>query len=99
MALFKLRSLFSPEKNMAMGSILLEQFLKEECTPCVRGLLKEVLGAATLAVKRFEFNRFEVTINREDDTVLIEDVLDASAAGSLRVQLTEFAAALVRNSE
>jgi len=84
---------------MAMGSILLEQFFKEECTPYVRDLMKEALGAAAFVARRFEFNRFEVTINREDDTVLIEDVLDVSAAGSLRVQLTEFAAALARNLE
>jgi hypothetical protein len=79
-----------------MNATLLEQFLKEECTPYVRGVLEEALGATAPSSKRFEFNRFEVTVDREEGMVLVEDVLDATNAGMLRVPLAEFAAALGR---
>lgn len=42
----------------------------------------------------FEFNRFEVTIEREANIVVLEDVLDATEAGVQHVPLAEFTAAL-----
>jgi hypothetical protein len=81
-----------------MSSTLLEQFLREECTPYVRQLLEQALGATSPPSKRFEFNRFELTINREEGTVLIEDALDVTDAGTSRVPLAEFAAALGKHS-
>jgi hypothetical protein len=82
-----------------MNTTLLEQFLLEECTPYVRGLLEEALDALTFVSKRFDFNRFEVTVNREKGSVLLEDVLNAEDAGSMRVPLTEFAAALAAKAK
>jgi hypothetical protein len=81
-----------------MSATLLEQFLSEECTPYVRDLIKEALNATAPPRKRFEFNRFEVTIDREAGTVSIDDVLDATSAGELQLPLAEFAAALDRHS-
>lgn len=77
-----------------MPETILKQFLREECTPYVRRLLEEALAATAPSSRRFEFNRFEVTIQREEGAVLVEDVLDATEAGAQRVPLAEFAKAL-----
>ncbi len=76
-----------------MVTTLLQQFVKEECTPYVRRLLEEALVSAPTSSKRFEFNRFEVTFESEG-TVLLEDVLDATTEGAERVPLAAFAAAI-----
>jgi hypothetical protein len=78
--------------------MLLDQFLSQECTPHVQRLLGEAIADMTTSNSRFEFNRFEVTIERETGTVLLEDVLDASEAGTERVPLAAFTQALVRCS-
>lgn len=78
-----------------MNVVLLKQFIEEECTPYVCRLLKEALEVSTPPSKRFEFNRFEVTIDHENNVVLVEDILDATDAGVLRVPLEEFATALM----
>lgn len=79
---------------------LLEQFLKEEANPHVRGLL---LGAVheherrpDEAQRKFEFNRFEVTLDFIGDVALIEDVLDPASSGEVRLQLGEFVRRLSR---
>jgi hypothetical protein len=79
-----------------MSLNLLEEFFAQECTPHVRHLLEKALAAAAPPGQRFEFNRFEITIDRDAGTILIEDVLDATDAGALRVPLEEFVAALRR---
>jgi hypothetical protein len=76
-----------------MATKLLQQFIREECTPYVRGLLEEALASAAGSVK-FEFNRFEITLARDEDSVLVEDVLDATDAGAERVPMSVFADAL-----
>jgi hypothetical protein len=77
---------------MAIG--LLEQFLAEECTPHVRRLLEK--GVADQSIKRphFEFNRFEVTIERDNKLVVVQDVLDATRTGEQQIPLDEFMSAL-----
>jgi hypothetical protein len=67
---------------------LLEQFMVQECTPHVRRLLKEAIAGTSMARHRFEFNRFEVTIDRDNDEVVLEDVLDATEAGVDRIPLS-----------
>jgi hypothetical protein len=81
-----------------MEPTLLDQFLSEECTPYVRSLLEEALASASSANAHFDFNRFEVSIRRQDGEVHIENVLDASDAGVQRVSLGEFASSLARCS-
>jgi len=77
-----------------MDTTLLDQFLSQECTPYVKSLLEEALASASSANAHFHFNRFELTIGREDGMVLIEDVLDASDACAQRLSVEEFASSL-----
>lgn len=81
-----------------MKATLLEQFLAEECTSYVRDLVRtgveEARSSAGPRRKRFEFNRFEITLDIDKDEVLIEDVLDATTAGAQRIPLVEFSSAL-----
>lgn len=77
-----------------MTVTLLEQFLAEEVNEYVRALLRQAVNDDVTVSKRFEFNRFEVTIDRKDGSVLIEDVLDAAVTGALRMPIAEFGAAL-----
>jgi hypothetical protein len=79
-----------------MTTTLLQQFVEEECTPHVRRLLEVALRSNSS--RRFEFNRFEVSIQQEDNSVLLEDVLDATDAGAQRVALADFAAVLAKCS-
>lgn len=81
-----------------MNATLLDQFLTEECTPYVRDLVRSGLDAGRSGAgprrKRFEFNQFEVTFDLDEGDVLIEDVLDTTEAGSQRIPIAEFSAAL-----
>ena len=81
-----------------MNATRLDQFLAEECTPYVRDLVTGGLAAgrssAGLRRRHFEFNRFEVTFDLDKGEVLIEDVLDATEAGTQRIPIAEFSAAL-----
>jgi hypothetical protein len=77
-----------------MSRTLLEQFLKDECTPYVRRLLEDALKATAPSSSTFEFNCFKITVNRAQSAVLIEDDLDATEAGLSRVPVSVFVAAL-----
>jgi hypothetical protein len=85
-----------------MNKTLLEQFLAEECTPEVRDLLRTELERAKSGAgprrKRFEFNRFEVAFDIDNGDVLIEDILDVAEAGTQRIPLAEFSAAVNKKS-
>jgi hypothetical protein len=81
-----------------MTSSLLEQFLAQECTFYVRQLLEEATADASAPRPHFEFNRFEVTVERDDSVVLLEDVLDSTEADVQRVPLAEFVKAILRCS-
>ena len=77
-----------------MNRSLLNQFIVEECTRHVRDLLLSAIHERTdgriASAPKFEFNRFEVTIDAADGAVLLEDVLDASDSGVQKVSLEEF---------
>lgn len=73
-------------------SRLLRQFIELECTDTERKLLFDALTTDVPPLQRFEFNRFELTIEHATLTVLIEDVLDR--ADTDRVSFEELAAAL-----
>ena len=79
-----------------MTTTLLDQFLAQECSPYIRQLLEEAIADTSRVRPRLEFNRFEVTIERDASEVIIEDVLDASEAGVQNVSLDDFADALNR---
>ena len=78
---------------------LLEIFLKEEASSHVRGLIvravREHDTRSNEAQKKFEFNRFEVTLDFIGDVVLIEDVLDPASSGEVRLPLREFIGCLL----
>jgi hypothetical protein len=86
-----------------MNKSLLDQILAEECIPYVRGLLNSALEAVKTgtapAKNRFEFDRFEVTIDAEKNEVVLEDVLDATDAGKQTVALQELEKGLQRLAE
>ena len=77
---------------------LLEQFVTEECTTHVRALLQTWLEAHGESrqpePRRWEFNRFEVSLDLDGNAIILEDILDPSDAGRLRITVDEFAAAL-----
>jgi hypothetical protein len=77
---------------------LLDQFLAEECTPYVRRLLEEAIANTAVLRPHFEFNRFEVTVERTDNSIILEDVLDATESGAQTVPLPDFVHALNRRS-
>jgi hypothetical protein len=77
---------------------LLEQFLAQECTAYVRRPLEDAIADSSKPRSHFELNRFEVTIEREANRVILEDVLDATEAGVRRFPLAELTAALKRAS-
>lgn len=77
---------------------LLDQFLAEEATPHVRGLLAHAIADVSATRARFELNRFDITVDREASVVVIVDVLDATGAGVQRVPLATFAQALAGRS-
>lgn len=81
-----------------MTASLLDQFLAWECTPYIRRLLEEAIADASALRPHFEFNRFKVTIERNNNMVTLQDVLDATEAGAQHVPLVEFANALSRCS-
>jgi len=80
---------------------LLEQFLKEEANSHVRGLLLGAVGAhkanPDAALQKFEFNRFEITLDFLGDMALIEDVLGPTPSGEVRFELGEFVNCVSQN--
>lgn len=77
-----------------MSTDLLDQFRAHECTPHVKRLLAAAIADQALARPRFEFNLFEVTIDRDQSMVILEDVLESTERGVQRIPLEEFASAL-----
>ena len=66
---------------------LLEEFLAEECTDDVVGLLRDEAKASG-GEKYFTFNRFNVRLDLDEGMATIEDELDPDAEVSL--PLAEF---------
>ena len=64
-----------------MPMSLLETFLAEECTLHVQRVLEKAIADTAMLRTHVEFNRFEVTIERSSQVVVIADVLDASETG------------------
>ena len=77
---------------------LLEQFLHQEATPQLRKLLLEAISDLQdlhgPRVQEFTFNRFNVYLDAENGTAIVDDELDVSENSSLTLKLSDFAAAL-----
>lgn len=70
---------------------LLEQFLREECTPDVRKLVADAAAHPDPVQSRqdFEFNRFDLVLDFDKGTATIQDVTDTSENGSMSVAISE----------
>ncbi|WP_018413105.1 hypothetical protein [Methyloversatilis thermotolerans] len=83
-------------------SDLLLKFLSEEATPHVRKLILDAVdehsGLKQRDRCRFEFNRFEVTLDFVNDMAKLEDVLDPELSGEFRLRLGEFVHRLSEDS-
>lgn len=81
-----------------MRRAVLDELLRLDASADVRSLLRTALqecrAAAEPMVRRFELNRFEVTVDGATASVLVEDVLDPSDEGMVRVSFDELAAAM-----
>jgi hypothetical protein len=73
---------------------LLDQFLRYDCTEYARTVLEEAINDTSKVRAHLDFNRFAVTIERENNIVVLQDDLDVSEAGTLRMPIAEFANAL-----
>jgi hypothetical protein len=73
---------------------LLDQFLRDDCTEYARDVLEQGIKDAPKVRSHFDFNRFAVTIQHENDSVVLQDDLDVSEAGTLRMSIAQFVDAL-----
>lgn len=81
-----------------MMSLLLQEFINQEATPSVCKLILDRVGQLNEqpkeSIHKFEFNRFEITLDFSNKVVFIEDVLEPGPDGELSVGLDEFMDAL-----
>lgn len=77
---------------------LLESFLSEDCTENARTLLEDAINDTGRVRIHFDFNRFEVTIEREKNVVILQDDLDTTDAGTVLMPIAEFATVLKRRT-
>ena len=82
-----------------MAHTLLDRFLEYEATDFVINRMREALREPTPQIKHFDFNIFDITIDRELGTVVIQDDLDVTEAGTLVVTIADFITALDRKAE
>jgi hypothetical protein len=73
---------------------LLEEFVTLEGDASLRRLLEWAIHDETMLQPHFEFNIFDVTIEREAGMVVLESVLDAADAGVQQFPLEVFVEAL-----
>ncbi|VWX56030.1 conserved hypothetical protein [Burkholderiales bacterium 8X] len=75
-------------------SSLFMQFLREENTAVFRKLIAAAIveheREPAKVNFRFELNRFEVTLDFATGFAFLEDVLDPSSQGEMKVELEEF---------
>ena len=72
-------------------SSLLDQFVAEECTPHVVGVLRAQTSGGT-GERYLTFNRFNVRLDLDSGAAVIEDELDPDLEQSMSIQ--DFVAAL-----
>lgn len=82
---------------------LVQQFIRDECSDYVRDqvgtALRSVRDRSAPPVVRFEYNRFELTIDAEKQVAVVQDVLDASDEGVQTVTLDELQSILDATAE
>jgi hypothetical protein len=74
-------------------NILLQQFLEEEALPHVRNLIMAAIIEQQKrpgeSRKKYEFNRFEVTLDYVHSIAEIQDILDHGESGQTSVSFKE----------
>ena len=76
----------------------IDRFLALECTNEIRQWLESAIADNLLKWKQFNFNLYDVTIDKAKDQVLLEDVLDDSDETVQKLSIREFSEALVRRT-
>lgn len=71
---------------------LLQQFLEQEVTSYVQALVVQTMTGLNGSTyrRKFEFDRFEVALDFENASVLLEDVLDVGPDGSEVIAMADF---------
>lgn len=64
--------------------------LTQECTSHLRRRLLNAIAGVATPRPYFEFSRFEVAVDRDNVTTVLEDAFDAREAGVQCIPLTEF---------
>lgn len=86
-----------------MKTELLNSFLNEEADDHVRELLlrqiSDCRSGKTVGSRKFDFNRFAVTLNCETRQILLEDDLDAEKSGEGVWPMEEFESALTSRAK
>lgn len=81
------------------NSALLSRFLREEASPYVRGLLRNSVadGSADrrIAIREFNFNAFDITLDFQKGLVIVADVLDPTS--EVTIPLSEFIAVIAQD--
>jgi hypothetical protein len=73
---------------------LLGEFIAADCDDYMCLLLLHALADQTRSYRHFDFNLFDVTIWRESDVVVLQDVLDSSETSVRHIPLLEFSQAI-----
>lgn len=70
---------------------LLQQFLSAECRNAdTRDAIKQMVAGAGPGIETIYLNRFNLTVDRNEGVVVVEDDLEPSDAGVERVPLATF---------
>lgn len=81
---------------------LLQELLDEEIDELLGGQILNAIEMVTLDStinRRFEFNRFEISLIGDSATVLIEDILEPDGVAVQEITITEFREALRAHCE
>ena len=81
-----------------MTTRLLSTFIEEDCTPPERARLLEAFarweGRQQPVRQHLTFNRFEFKFDAEEESIVIDDMLDGTENGSEKISADELKASL-----
>jgi hypothetical protein len=75
-------------------SDLVEQFVAQELTPYIRGVLwvalQEAANSEKILIRQFEFNLFDVLFDFSREVVVVQDVLSSGDQSAAEVSISDF---------
>ena len=75
-----------------MNNNLLDEFISEECSKTICNMLisdiNKLKQTDTIKLKEYTFNRFNLYLNFETETALVEDELDVEESGEITISLS-----------